>query len=124
VTPWASTAATRVGQELVSGGGCTTAGPFASQHGGKLCDSLFIGEALHLGQGATIHLALRDAQMDICLRRYLRQVRDTENLMLRRDAAQAPAESLPCPPSESGINFIKDKGARLTCVAERLLDGE
>ena len=124
MTPWASTAATCVGQELVSGGGCTTAGPFASQHGGKLCDSLFIGEALHLGQGPTIHLALRDAQMDISLRGYLRQVGDAKNLVLRRDAAQATPESLPCPPSKSGINLIKDEGSRLTCVAKRLFDGE
>jgi hypothetical protein len=56
----------------VCGGGCAAASPLASQHGSKLYHSLFVGEALHLSQGATINLSLRDAQMNIGLCRHLR----------------------------------------------------
>ena len=62
--------------------------------------------------------------MDVSLRSDLRQVRDAEDLVLRGDAAQASTESLPRSPTEPSINLIKDQGARLACVAERLLNGE
>ena len=62
--------------------------------------------------------------MDIGLRRHLWQVCDAEDLMLRRDAAQASAEGLPRSPAETSVNLVKDQGTRLTCVAEGLFNGE
>ena len=62
--------------------------------------------------------------MNVGLCRHLRQVRDAEDLVLCGDAAQASPESLPRPPAEPRINLIKDQGACLTCITERLFNRE
>jgi hypothetical protein len=124
VALWALATATCVDQELVCGRRCAASGALAGQHGGKLDNPLLISEALDLREGAAIYLSLRDSQMNIGLRRHLRQMCDTEDLVLRRDAAEASTEGLPRSPTETSVNLVKDQGTRFTSIAEGLFDGE
>jgi hypothetical protein len=60
-------------------------------------------------------------QVHISLCRYLREVGDAEDLVLRGNALQATTERLTRSSTETSINLIKDQCPPLTRVAERLL---
>ena len=63
-------------------------------------------------------------QVHVSLCRYLREVGDAEDLMLRGDALQATAERLTRSSTETSINLIKDQCPPLTRVTECLFKGE
>src|SRR5215207_6710061 len=101
-------------EQLASRGERRGPARLTAEHLGELDDAPLAIEPFDLGDRAPVALALGDPELDIGVRRDLRQVRDAQDLVATRECPQAAADGVGTAPADARVDLVEDeRGGRV-----------